>query len=176
MKPIRESDGPDLRLELDVASVGQELLDFLAEATEKHGLMYAIMALKGPGGGWPCVEFVGKRNALKSFYIEQYGGDENDFEEFLSADNALKESIDSPASGSVTVGIFVDEDWLPEYLEQVSDQYNLSFEVQSLPDGEGDSTLVKFSGLYGDLNSFYDEEIKEEYGGADKFEALFEKA
>lgn len=178
MKPLNESKGPDLRLGLDVACTGQELLEFLEAASTGHELHYAILALKGLGGGWPFVEFVGKRSDLKAFYLGPYGGSEDDFNEFLKVDNDLKETIKESTDvplGTITVAINVDEDWLPEYLEQISDQFNLSFEVQALPSEDDDSTLVQFKGLYGDLQSFYDSEIQEEYNDDIQFDALFEK-
>lgn len=190
MEKLDESLGPDLRLELDVAiASGQELLDFLEKATVQHHLTYGINTLKGPGGGWPCIEFIGKRSNLKAFYLGLYGGDEEDFEEFLKLDNDLKESIvreaeepepgedvdDDPALGSVTLAIHLNTHMLGEFLEQVSDDYNISYDIKSFPkDGEDVPVMVQFSGLYGDLQSFYDQEIKEPDGDDDEFDDLFE--
>lgn len=71
-------------IKLDVAYDSKNSLKDFLKNVKLYKIGYEIITMDGPGAGWPLIRFYGPIDKLKDFYINEYGGDEDDFYEFVN--------------------------------------------------------------------------------------------
>jgi hypothetical protein len=69
---------------LDVAyDRADDFIKLLTEAEFKYKLQMRIITMEGPGSRWPEIQFVGESRNLEAFFVEAYGGEPEDYIDFI---------------------------------------------------------------------------------------------
>jgi hypothetical protein len=71
-------------IELDVAvnwDDPDERDDFISQLAD-FGLEHELVSESGPGGGWPCVDIIGPKKALRSWLSDNYCDDDEEDVDF----------------------------------------------------------------------------------------------
>lgn len=65
----------------DLDGSGRETVETVIQAfSAKYGVKGTVVNENGPGGGWPVVEWMGKRRNMRDMLVEAYEFDEEDIE------------------------------------------------------------------------------------------------
>ena len=80
-------DGEELESELDEANVTLDAMEptekGLVDFCKKKGIKWKVINMNGPAGGYPEVEYVGKKKDLEAM-IKDFWGDDSGLEEFIN--------------------------------------------------------------------------------------------
>lgn len=82
----------------------KQVKEWLDGIAKEYGVQYKILTMHGPGGGWPFIQFIGKKDQLKDLIVKWYnGGDEDTWEEYAAYVDAAEEEQLDEATPMVTV-------------------------------------------------------------------------
>ena len=80
-------DGEELESELDEANVTLDAMEptekGLVDFCKKKGIKWKVINMNGPAGGYPEVEYIGKKKDLEKM-IQDFWGDDSGLEEFIN--------------------------------------------------------------------------------------------
>jgi len=71
-------------VDIDLSGISMNQKEYIKYVQRDFNLKGSIAVERGPGGGYPVMELIGKEADLLRFYIDEYGGDEVDFYDIYS--------------------------------------------------------------------------------------------